>query len=593
MRKALILILTIISFTSNIAQLTKEAVLRNQVIHSQNDKEKIKALSALANFYMVYRADKKADSVLQIQLSLADISNEHTLIKETLFSDALNNIQSWSDITTFERALAFTEKGLQYAKVENLPELEALAYLKKGSILRKRSRPQEAILELSKAYPLIPSIKNDSLEVVLYIELGDCFAGIGEPVAAYTQYNRSYAISYSEKNYKLQSLCLRRFASLYKSLGDAGQAKKILEKSLELDQSHNNLPGQIEDLYDLARLTDEILYLEKGLTLAATSTNERLKIYGKIIYLSHLIVNLQDSEHALKYLEQNQDLKYYYENQGMPAYTIGNIYKYSKQYDSALHYYSMTKAVLHRYEETVQYNFLLMMAEAYEGNGNKDSALIYAENAYSLSKISATTEFNASITDMISRLYATNENLAKAYEFLRYSADYTAATKRTIDQRKLSLLAVAREREITEQDMAEAVTKKRNEKQAQYLLITIGTAVLFIILIVLGMFPISKTTIRMLNFVAFICLFEFIILLIDGWLHDLTHGAPLYIWLAKIIIIALLLPLHHTLEHVAIKFLSSQKLQKFRQRISLKKLFHPSKKTVRKIEENLEESTLV
>ena len=97
----------------------------------------------------------------------------------------------------------------------------------------------------------------------------------------------------------------------------------------------------------------------------------------------------------------------------------------------------------------------------------------------------------------------------------------------------------------------------------------------------------------MLNFVAFICLFEFIILLIDGWLHDLTHGAPLYVWLAKILIIALLLPLHHTLEHVAIKFLNSKKLMRLRQLFSIKKLFHPSKGSVKKMEDNLEESTLV
>jgi hypothetical protein len=55
----------------------------------------------------------------------------------------------------------------------------------------------------------------------------------------------------------------------------------------------------------------------------------------------------------------------------------------------------------------------------------------------------------------------------------------------------------------------------------------------------------------------------------------------------------LLLPLHHTLEHVAVRFLASQKLQQFRQKLSVKKLFYPSKKTIEKLEETMEKSTLV
>jgi hypothetical protein len=42
-----------------------------------------------------------------------------------------------------------------------------------------------------------------------------------------------------------------------------------------------------------------------------------------------------------------------------------------------------------------------------------------------------------------------------------------------------------------------------------------------------------------------------------------------------------------------VRFLSSQRLKNFRQKISVRKLFHPSKKAVQKFEENLEEGTLV
>jgi hypothetical protein len=160
-------------------------------------------------------------------------------------------------------------------------------------------------------------------------------------------------------------------------------------------------------------------------------------------------------------------------------------------------------------------------------------------------------------------------------------------------QREVTLLGLEREKRKHEKDLQSIADEDLRRRNLQYTGISLATAFLFIVLIVFGMFPISKVTIRMLNFFSFICLFEFIILLIDNWLHDITHGEPLKIWLAKIFIIAILLPLHHTLEHVAIRFLSSQKLQKFRQRLSIKSLFQPTKKRVRKNEGTLEKTTLV
>jgi len=92
------------------------------------------------------------------------------------------------------------------------------------------------------------------------------------------------------------------------------------------------------------------------------------------------------------------------------------------------------------------------------------------------------------------------------------------------------------------------------------------------------MFPVSDTVGKMGGFVAFICLFEFIILLIDNWLHHLAHGEPLKIWLAKIVIIGLLLPLHHYIEHAVVHFLSSKRLMHFKQKLSFKNLLSKKKK---------------
>jgi hypothetical protein len=91
-------------------------------------------------------------------------------------------------------------------------------------------------------------------------------------------------------------------------------------------------------------------------------------------------------------------------------------------------------------------------------------------------------------------------------------------------------------------------------------------------------------TIKMLSFFAFICLFEFIVLLIDSYLHKITHGEPLKIWLIKIFLIALLVPIQHFLEHGMVHFLASQRLLRMRQRLSLKRWITALKKPTPKVE---------
>ena len=60
-------------------------------------------------------------------------------------------------------------------------------------------------------------------------------------------------------------------------------------------------------------------------------------------------------------------------------------------------------------------------------------------------------------------------------------------------------------------------------------------------------------------------------MLIDSWLHNIAHGEPLKIWLMKIVLIALLVPFQHFLEHGMIKFIESRKLHELRKKLSIKR----------------------
>jgi tetratricopeptide (TPR) repeat protein len=575
-------------------QIALEKQLLQKVNAAKNDIEKITALGELAEFYTIYRADAKADTVLQSQLLMAELLNDKSLIVETLFNSSINNISSTSSKETYEKALAFVEKGLSYAREINNQELIVTAHLKKASLLRKNRLLNEAIQQITLALGAANSIKNDSLKAELYLESGEIFSTQRDYVNAYKNYNIAYDLSYKIKNAALQSITYHKFANIYRILDSDNQAKNILLQSVQLNKAKRNAKGLVFDFFDLFRIEEKMEYLNKAIFLADSLRLMKDQLFGKRLRFIAFYKIEKNSDKALAYLEQNEDLKQYFINQGIINYNIGTVYQYSGRYDSAVTSYLKDESIISaKFSPTHQIAFYKEVAESYKGLNKTDLAIAYFEKAYEMGKNSGDLFTNDTLTRSLAQLYAKKNNYTKAYLFSNISMGYAKDLKNVSNQDEITLLEIDRVNQKHKTDQDEKIKEDLRRRNLQYTGISMVTAFLFIILLVFGMFPISKVTIRMLNFFSFICLFEFIILLIDNWLHDLTHGAPLQIWLAKIFIIALLLPLHHTLEHVAVKFLSSHKLMRFRQKLSIKKLLHPSKRTVKRVEENLEESTLV
>ena len=136
---------------------------------------------------------------------------------------------------------------------------------------------------------------------------------------------------------------------------------------------------------------------------------------------------------------------------------------------------------------------------------------------------------------------------------------------------KDSLQKLGEEKDMLQMELADEELRQKRiaDEQAaalerkhsvQYMAITIGIAVVFLLLVIMGAFKVSESTIRIMGFFAFIFLFEFIIMIADTKIHHYTHGEPLPLLLIKIVLIAILLPLHHWLEHKVVHYLASRRL---------------------------------
>jgi tetratricopeptide (TPR) repeat protein len=586
MAARILALLSIFCVQSTVAQFqAKESELIQKVNKAASDSQMVSALGALAEFYSVYRLDKKADSIYQKQLLTAQLSLNKNLVVATLFDNSITNISNWTTAETFDRILAFLQKGLEYSKETGRKDYEALAYIKKSTILRKRGKPDEALHQATMAFSTLPIRGIDSLKAILFLELGDIFLAKGEPVNAFKNYNNAYDIAYDISNTRLQSEIYHHFAQLYQTLDQTPLSEAQLFKSVELNEKNNNDLGLLLDYIDLARLTDKKEYFDKAIDLANQLGIERYRLLTRRLLFAYYMAVEKNPVTALNYLNNNPDLKQSYINSGLPNYyfNIGSVYFYSNNPDSAIKYFNLAESDL---QKTLDINSRVTiykeMADCYSRLGETVKAIAYFEKAKELGSGLNDLKTDTMITHSLSELYAQAGNFKKAFEYSRQYDRDKNELQQLADQRQVVLLEVDHENSNREKEMRELANKKLREKNLQYMGITIFLAAVFTLLILIGMFPVSTFTIKVLSYFSLICLFELIVVFLEDYMHRVTYGEPLNIWIFKVVLIAILVPIQHFVEHALIRFMESRKLIQLRNQLSLRKWITKIKKPLPK-----------
>jgi tetratricopeptide (TPR) repeat protein len=321
----------------------------------------------------------------------------------------------------------------------------------------------------------------------------------------------------------------------------------------------NNLGGLFSQKknYDIA-----ISYFERSIRMADSLKFSNLKIPG---YLSLLNMYLERDEpqKALEYMSSpgGDGLKEYLSNFKM-GYIIdqayGIIYNELGSYDSAGVYLNRALPVFEKASN--EGNLIYMyghMAGFYRRSGDIKNAIIYYEKVKDMAEKAGRLTAVRNAAQRLDSLYQQTGNLAIAgkYNAIYYKFKDSIETLK----REKELLQVEADDEQQRQERAEKEkaerTKRRNN--IQYMGITLGIIFLFVALVVLGMFKVSRGLIKAIGFFVFLLLFEFIFLVFKKNIYSITRGEPWKDLLFMIGLAALLVPLHHWLEHRVLHYLTS------------------------------------
>jgi hypothetical protein len=193
------------------------------------------------------------------------------------------------------------------------------------------------------------------------------------------------------------------------------------------------------------------------------------------------------------------------------------------------------------------------LATFYKETHNLDSSFYYATKLYQLSAvrtIAYALKRQVTASNLLYQIYKERGNADSA---LKYHEIYKAASdsvNSTAQAQKMeNLLSQEKERQ------AELGLKKEKEEEArkhnlQYAAIALGLVTLLISFLVLSHSVLAnQKLIRFLGVVSLLIVFEFLNLLLHPWLGQITDESPVLMLLVMVALAAILVPLHHRLEH--------------------------------------------
>lgn len=466
MRRWLLVVLFILSGIRSPSQyFDKEQKLIQKVKAAQNETHQVQALGELANFYYIFRAEAKGDSILQLQTTLAEQSENKDLMQTALFGDALAHISNWSSSHTFDRAIAFLNKGLQYARNTGKEDFEVLAHIRLATIYRKRGQYDKGLEQAALALSSNSRTITDSMRCVALLETGDLFLEKGDALAAYKNYNNAYDLAYRIKNIPLQSETFHHISVLYdeQHLANMELSRSVLQKSLELNKKNHNEAGLLQDYRDLARITDERAYLDKYRQLADRLQSEPDIIFGKILMLAYLMTVEKNQQAAFAYLNQHPDLKQSYLNRGLASYyfMLGNIFRYGGNMDSAIAYYSRALPEFSSgYDPNVQKFALIEIAESYVQLKEQEKAIDLYKKSLAFSQEQQDYKTTAKILKQLGELYAQKQDYSNAYQSLKNFELYNDTLQSLAAERNVALMDVDREKKKHEKDLQDLATER-------------------------------------------------------------------------------------------------------------------------------------
>lgn len=488
-----------------------------------------------------------------------------------------------------DAAKEFLSKAYNLVANSKSDSLKIEFYYLRSQVLQEKRELNMALDDALQVQQVAEQSRNDHLRILAYTRLGYMYRDIDSAKA--------------KENYKLSVEIAQKIKDYEQWITNNIRLGKLFSQQNELKQ-------------------EGLKYLNEAMSLAR-QINHRSLIAESHLALIGYYIRTGQPDSTISYIKQNfAELNEFYVENGLGArfyydyatfnYILGRYYYRNKadnnasnSFVAALQYFHKSdsayasdivvaaKANLNFYNGACNY-YLYYLNKASVKNYNSwftsyedsvrrqrvsdyyNNATYYFYTTQSLAKEMNDPEFMRDAFSWMEELYSDS---ATYYERARRNNEYTSYVPR-FDYFKLAYytrmiydscdkvftsltnqkenIRIERLHEMNMEEIREI--QKRQEENIKQIGITVALAFLFVVLILAGFLRVSEFTIRALGFFSFLFLFEFLLLIIDKYIHELTHGEVISLLIIKVGVAAILLPLHHFVEEKVIHSLTRRKL---------------------------------
>ena len=402
-------------------------------------------------------------------------------------------------------------------------------------------------------WQLATTTKNDSIKFRLLYGISDVTFSSVEGILTYAKKEVAFGEKYNDKQCEAYGYLL--YARLYNRIGNYVKAQEAIVKASIIAEALPDNKSYLTLIYNSKGSSETINdkafeYFKKGIAVCNDDFLKRILFFN--IANRFLQVNQIDS--ALSYAQKSNEIAIKYHDTAsiwMPL-AFGHINLKLNQPDIAYAYFKKALQVAKKSKVYIEYSRAYAGMIAYFNSLNNNDSVLAYQKKYFDSETGEAYPAKVGASKWIYEYYLKQNNKDSATKYLLFYAtgnDSLNNNKKTAEFQQAKIKEELREKDLETAKEEEAAARKHN-LQLAFIAIGILSASIFFILLS-SSFMVSHKVVGFLSVLVLLIVFEFINLLIHPYLEKVTHHSPVLMLLVLVIIAALIIPLHHKLEHWA------------------------------------------
>lgn len=405
----------------------------------------------------------------------------------------------------------------------------------------------------------------DSSNLIYAIRLqGSSRLLAGNKVEAFKHYNQALELAQATNNFNDIAACFLNIGAIYFYMDSHQKALECYQKSLEYAKKGNNkryktiLQNSIATIYDIQ---GQKQYAEKAYKeIIENSETESLTKASALKNLGALYhdqnkyrKSLTCFTHALEIYRLNNSSR----NVANCQLAIGSTQMVQGNYTEAQ---SLISQAISEFKNSKNQqglsNAYREFGYLHEQQNDILNALTWAEKSMLVAQTNNIKSSERKTAELLSRLYEKNDNHQDALEMYKRFKILSDSLRNNEIKHKLSSQQnrIAFEQELKAQEQEKLDKKIAEENRIkrrnylQYSLIGISLLVVFIGIYFGSRASLPNWIIKLAVFLPLLLLFEFIMVVSDPFVEEITSGVPFQKLIINGLIAALIFPLHHWLE---------------------------------------------